>query len=284
VVVIAICLFVAGCGDNPVSNGENDSNGEQLVLAWAQHSSGYWQVRADYIDEPVTMLSGSIFASPVPSLESVEFNGHSFTGEDVASYEAGFVAFGDWAADPIAISSGFDAITVAVATTLGEVEGALALPDTIASLQVSEADTIDIGESLGVWWGGSDADFYRFSLSYQYVIPDSGVFFTWVDSLVVGESIAVDGAFFAWDGEVTWVDVTPINGPLPRVGVNANMSGSGSGFLHYANKWQSFPLGIAVGDGLSRDEGVSGRRHCREDVLPTERMVAARLMSVGVIE
>jgi hypothetical protein len=276
------CVVVSGCDNG--TTGPDDCDPEQIIFAWAQHAAGYWDERSDYVEEPITWMNGFVLADPVPVLQHVTINEQSFSGNEIAFYDFGYAYFGYFNSNELAIYSDFDPISVAIGTSAGQVEGTLALPDTIASLASSE-QSIELGESLTISWDGSSADFYTVWLDYEYVASESlGLHWTSKDTVVSGESATIDGSFFAHDGVIRFIEVTPTNGPFPEAGAHSNMSGSGRGFLYYASRWQSFPVGITVGAGLPRLEADRHRIHSREGKLGAGQLIAERLIQCGAVE
>jgi len=135
---------------------------------------------------------------------------------------------------------------VEVSTSLGDVSGTVDLPVDPAGVSYSDTAQIALGEDLTVSWSGGDADFYFFELEYEY---DFG--WDYFDTLTVGTSVTIDGAFFAHDGLIDNVDIQPINGPAPIAGSTGNMSGDGTGFLFHIIEGVWDDPDIQVGAGLS---------------------------------
>jgi hypothetical protein len=146
-------------------------------------------------------------------------------------------------------ASYFDQFVIEVNTSFGSIGGKVSLPDTIVSYSLNCGDTIELGESITISWSGSEADFYYFISDYTY-INDSGYNRDYTDSFVNAQSITFDSGFFAYDGQFVIRVIDPINGPVPRPGAVANMSGGGTGFLYCANKLKTVSDTVVIGDGF----------------------------------
>lgn len=237
----AVCLSLCSCGD---SENPCECSGEGTVtVVWAYHS-GDWRVTHESRDEQ-TWVNGVVLADALPTLHSVVLNDEEFSGSSYWSYFPGYISFGAWD-HPIVIYSGFDQIDVAVHMSVGTAAGTVSLPDEITDLEFSESESLDLYEALTVSWPEQDADFYYFSLDYEW-----GDFeYADVETFVSGNSVTIDGSFFSHDGIIWSVWVQPNNGPLPRLGATGNMSGYGSGYLYYSSEPYWADASIQVGDGL----------------------------------
>ena len=134
-------------------------------------------------------------------------------------------------------------------TSHGQLQGTISYPDTITALTLSEYDTLQIGQSLTVSWPGSEADFYYISLSYSWRDDDSNWRYTYIDTFAAGHSITFPGSIFSYNGEIYWIRVQAMSGPLPAAGSAGNMSGDGSGFLYYYGQSVYHNTWIIVGSG-----------------------------------
>ncbi len=241
-VSFATCLFICSCGNT--SNPCECTPGSAITVAHAQYfegdSPGTGIPRSEHV-----VLGGLIAADPLPALWSVTLNGEEFDDPRCWAYRDGYITFGS--TDPfIVIHSGLDPVEVVLATSAGEVSGVQQLPEAVTQLQFSEAETLQLGEPLTVSWIEGAADLYHLYVVYEWGDRQ----YTFIDTLVSGSSVTLDGSFFIHDGIIWEVEVETMNGPMPRPGATGNMSGYGTGYLYYSREWESIQAEIQVGEGL----------------------------------
>ncbi len=117
-------------------------------------------------------------------------------------------------------------------------------------MTTSVEDTLELGEPLTISWSGSNADFYEVSLSYDWQEDDNWGY-KYIDTSVVSNSVTFRGSIFTHNGEIGYIRIQPINGPLPEAGTTGNMEGDGSGFLYYFDYNNGIRFNdIIVGSGV----------------------------------
>jgi hypothetical protein len=127
----------------------------------------------------------------------------------------------------------YNPLTIEVTTSLGEVQGSVALPDTITSFDVSPGSPV-VGEAITLSWSGGQWDFVHLSGAYSY-FEQYQYYYVVLDTFVSGNSITYPDSMFLYPGTVWIYDILTYNGPYPEVDSLGNMTGDGSGFLYYIN-------------------------------------------------
>lgn len=239
--LVAVCVSVCSCGD---SQGPTECSQENMVtLVWAYYddSGGFAQDPRD----GATWVSGEVVADPLPAPLSVAVNDCEYSGLDYWHYDHGFISFGSHDED-IVVYSELDSLDVVVRTSAGTIAGQVSLPSEIMQLELSESETLGLGESLTISWPPDDADFCYVEFCYERA--NSG--YEYVETTVAGNTLIIYGSFFHSDGMIWYVSVWPVNGPEPQTGSTGNMFGYGSGYLYYSRSGYTVSDPIQVGDGL----------------------------------
>lgn len=224
----------------------------QVLFFYAYHNDFYWDTHIDdvvYVEN--TTGRGVVFADPTPSFEYYKMGTSTYSGDDFFEYYPGYLSFGDFSdyVDARLISN-FNPLNIEVKTSLGKLSGSIALPDTIVSLTLSEYDTLELGQSFTISWSGSNADFYAVYGFYEWIDNDGSRHYEDLNDFVVGNSITYPGSVFLHNGEIRYIRVQPMNGPMPGAGSEGNMSGDGSDFLYYQVKQKAYDESdIIVGTG-----------------------------------
>jgi hypothetical protein len=255
--LLGALLFAGGCGESPC---ESESV-YAVTYVWT-YQGPYPAVRP----QDGTHASGIISADPLPAFESVSMNGEELSGP-CEYLDWCILSFG-----PCHFDSEPDPIAISVRTSLGNVSGAVHVPEVLTAIELSEEDTLGIGESLTMSWPGHEADFYWITLRYDW-----GSGSTDIDTLASGASVTFDGSLFYRDGEIRNVMVQPHNGPVPRPGAVGNMCGVGSGYLYCAGDGFFYDGTIQVGAGVPRSDRRPIGRVSHEEPATAERIVARAL-------
>ena len=151
------------------------------------------------------------------------------------------------------ITSNFTPLSVEVKTSLGTLNGSINLPDSIESLTLSEYSTLNLGQPFTITWTGSNANFYSVYCDYRWKDNNGNWQSADLNDFVSGNSITYPGSVFIHNGEISYIRVQPMNGPMPGVGAKGNMSGDGSGFLYYnVERTRYEGENIVVGTGLGK--------------------------------
>ena len=248
--IVGIIFF--GCeGDDPTSSNGDAS---QIMFVYAEHDNYYWDEETDeQVFQENTTGWGVIFGDPLPEFTHLKLGESIFSGDVYSEIYPGYIGigFGENDQAQAMITSNFTPLTVEVKTSLGTVNGTVSLPDTITTLTLSEYDTLQIGESFTVSWTGSNAEFYSVYCDYEWVDENGNWHWEDLKEFVTGNSITYAGSIFSHNGEIDYIRVQPMNGPLPEEGAVGNMSGDGSGFLYYMADRIYYDDGvIIVGSGM----------------------------------
>lgn len=248
-VLLFISLLIWNC-DNST---DTETIISQVLFFYADHDNYYWSEQVqEVVNVENTSGGGVIFADPLPSFENFKMGASTYSGDEYFNYYPGYLSFGEFNSDAdVVIFSDLNPLEIEVNTSLGKLNGSIALPDTIESLSLSEYDTLELGRSFTISWSGSDADFFSVNCDYEWVDGDGN--WQWVDlgEFVSGTSITYPGSIFAHNGVIEYIRVEPINGPMPGAGSKANMTGDGAGFLYYFVNQRYYEEDIiVVGTGL----------------------------------
>lgn len=246
--IVGIAFF--GCeGDDPTgSNGD----ASQIMFVYAEHDNYFWDENDDKVFLENTSVGGVVFGDPMPEFVHLKLNETFFSGDNYSEIYPGYISFGNFDNDEqTMITSNFSPLDVEVKTTIGTVNGTISLPDTITILTLSEYDTLQLGESFTVTWSGSNADFYSVYCDYEWRDENGNWHYEGLDDFVTGNTITYPGSIFTHNGEIYYIRVQPMNGPLPEEGTAGNMSGDGRGFLYYMVDRIRYEDGdIIVGSGM----------------------------------
>jgi len=252
-IILALIVGIAffGCEEDPTgSNGD----ASQIMFVYAEHDNYYWDEQNDEeVYQENTTGWGVVFGDPLPEFTHLKLGETVFSGDEYSSVYPGYIGIGIGENDEerAMITSNFNPLDVEVKTSLGTVNGTVSLPDTITAVTLSEYDTLQLGESFTVSWTGSNAEVYSVTIEYQWVDENDNWHYEWLDEFVTGNSIAYAGSIFSHNGEIGYIRVQPMNGPLPEEGAIGNMSGDGSGFLYYISDSIYYEGGdIVVGSGM----------------------------------
>lgn len=250
-ITLLLGVFFIGCDSDDTTRSNST---EQVALVWAEHERDYYDYGPDtLINSPATFITGVILSDPLPSFDYYMAGGVTFTGDDNYTYYPGYLAFGAnfnfEYYEPILTN--YNPLNFEVKTSIGQLNGSISLPDTITSINLSEYDTLQLGEAFTVSWLGSNADFYSFNFEYEWIDEEYNWEKVWIDTFVVDNSITIPGSFFQYNGETDYIRIKPMNGPYPKNGAIGNMSGDGTGFLYYENESTRYEDDeIIVGSGL----------------------------------
>lgn len=234
-------LTLSGCSD-PASGNGNDT---QIFLVWAGVNDYYYNdSTGEEIENTLsTEIQGVVLANPLPSFDYFKIGDTQFNTS--SNYDQGYLSFQN---DILGVEN---PLLFEGKTSLGKVSGSISLPDTIKAISVNNQE-IQIGQSIMLSWNGSNANFYRVSGEYEWRDVNSNWHYISLDTLITENSVTYDGSIFSYDGVVYIYVVIPINGPFPQEGATANLSGAGTGFLYYENKYFYAYMDIQVGTGLSK--------------------------------
>ena len=92
--------------------------------------------------------------------------------------------------------------------------------------------------------------------------------YKYIDTSVVSNSITFPGSIFTHNGEIWYISIMPMNGPLPKAGAAGNMEGDGSGFLYYFDFYRGGHFSnIIVGSGIDDILTKSSQERPNEQVV-----------------
>lgn len=237
------------------SSTETETINSQVMFFYAEHRDSYWDGNTNLIiEEEIATGFGIIFSDPIPSFEYYKLGDITYSSEDYYDYFPGYLRFGPLENNTNEmITTNLNPLSLEVKTSLGKLTGSIELPNRIDSLILSEYSNLPLGEPFTINWTGSDADFYNVYCSYSWIDDDENWHNTNLNDFVSDDSITYPDSIFIHNGEIAYIRVIPMNGPLPKAGAKGNMSGEGSGFFYYnIEEARHDGESIIVGSGLGK--------------------------------
>ncbi len=227
----ALGFSLTNC-DNTTSTVKTES--AQIVFIYAQHNTVYWD-EENYTVTPRanTEAFGVLFADPLPEFEYFVAGDSIIRGGDKIEYLPGYIIFGLTDDFEFRIFDNLSPLKVEVKTSAGKLNGEISLPDSFVSINLSEKDTLQLGQPFTISWQGGSADFYSVSCNYEWLDENRNWQYTDLDTFVTGNSITYPGSVFNHSGRISYISIQAMNGPFPNPGARGNMTGDGSGFLYY---------------------------------------------------
>lgn len=253
-VMVAILsgLLISACDSEDAEN-KTESKDSQRFYIFLDYQDSYWVYPTGSVKGPFTSVRGYLIANPLPKVLDVQVNDTSVFNE--YKYFPGQIIFSGYSPsseedDPLIRYTG-PRHTVVAKTTFGEVRGEVDRPEGIPVIQVSETESLKLGEELTITWTKSKADFYYVMIFYPNVVnPGDFLFPNVVDTVVSEQTVTLPKNFFPYDGYISNITVTPINGPDGKVGSKGNLNGVGSGYLYYSGYNGYLGLRLTVGAGF----------------------------------
>jgi hypothetical protein len=213
-VVILMGGLMVGCGSDSDSVTGGQQSTSQMVLLWIYYNSDT-TVNAD----------GVVMADPVPDLNYIKLGDSTFTGRDYYYFDFGYLYF-----STPSVYGATDPVAAEMSSTAGKMNGSLPFPGYINNVTVS-ADTIPTGGSVTLSWTGNTG--YALIHTYcEYYDLQNNYHSVSTDTAVSGQSCTFDLSFVPQNGRFRISSVSSFNGPKPEAGAAANMSGSGTGWVH----------------------------------------------------
>lgn len=253
-VIVAILSsgLISAC-DSDDSESITNSTASQRFYIFLQYQKSYWVYPTGSVPGPFTSVSGYLIANPLPKVLDVQVNDTSVFNE--YKYFPGRIVFAGVSPsseenDPLLRYTG-PKHTFVAKTSFGQVSGEISKPDSITVIQVSETESLKLGEELNLTLTGSSADFYHIMIFYPNVVnPGEFLFPNVVDTIVSTKNVIFPKNYFPYNGYISNITVTPINGPDGKVNSKGNLKGVGSGYLYYSGQRTELGLRITVGAGF----------------------------------
>jgi len=231
----------------------DNEKGSQAALVFVQHY--YTGRRApDWVRVKIPSIwaNAEITGDPLPEIKEIGIAGIEFNSTDHFHYDQGIVYFSSenriWA-DSVAEPK-FDPLRIKISTDLGEITGSITVPDTIRTLAIDAADTIPPGTPVTISWSGSNAGYYLVCFFHNWMEDEGYLLGYSRDTCVTGNSVTFPGSRFTKDGDLSEIEIYPMNGPLPEPGARPNMGGDGFGYLYLENKAIRSERFVVIGEGI----------------------------------
>ena len=251
-IVFFMIIFTVISWQCDLGEDQKETNPQAAVVFVQHYYTGRRAPTWERIYIPSILVYGNLIGDPLPVIDYVQVANQKFSDPANFSYYEGGVYFTTYNriwSDSIPEPK-FAPVTIKIRTDLGEIEGSIAVPDTIETLTISAADTISLGTSITISWTGSDADYYYVYFFHNW-LEDFGYLLGYsTDTVVTTKSVTFAGSRFLKDGDISEFEVYPINGPLPVAGAEPNMAGDGYGYLYLENVTKSSDRFIVIGDGI----------------------------------
>lgn len=256
----------------------NDGDSISAIMFVKHYDTGRRAPDWDVIHVPSVWVGGDISGSQIPEIDSLKIADIIYTGSEYLNYNQGDVHFSlgtrIWS-DSIPAPH-FDPLSIKIFTDNGELCGSITVPDTIESLTISAPDTVSTGTALTIFWTGSDADYYIVAYYHNWM-PDE---WTWLgysrDTVVTTESVTFDSTYFIYNGDISYIEVIPFNGPFPEAGVEGNMDGDGHGYLFCENQSIESDRTIVIGEGINFSF-FKGKKNMSTETMSVHEIIKKRL-------
>ncbi|MCA0448074.1 MAG: hypothetical protein LCH54_17790 [Bacteroidetes bacterium] len=257
--LILLSGFISACDPND-SESKPESKPSQIFYVFLDYEDSYYVYPTGLVRGQFSSVYGYLIANPLPKVLDVQVNDTSVFNE--YKYFPGRIQFvGDSPSseesDPLIRYTG-PKHTVFAKTTFGEVTGTVYRPEGEPIIQISVTGSLKLGEEVTISWTGTTADFYYVRVNYPNVKHPGDILFpSIVDTIVSNNSVILPKTSFIYDGNITYVSVTPINGPDGKEKSKGNMNGDGSGFLYYSGNSGGLRADITVGAGFPGFQAMS---------------------------
>lgn len=208
-----------------------------------------WEV----VSVPGVYLYGRLSGSRFPEFDHLQIGDLILRGSEYYENQHGYVHFSSYHRvwqDSIAEPK-FDPLSVTIASDLGSLTGSITVPDTLLSLTVDAPDTIPLNTPLTISWSGGNADYYMLVYFHDWMEGDFGWLGNTRDTMVTDSAVTFDSTYFTKNGSISYIEVYPVNGPVPRPGSAPNMTGDGAGFLYMENREIRSDRVIVIGEGIT---------------------------------
>ena len=279
--ILLIIMLIYGCEESTTT--ETEESVTQVLFFYAFHADSYWDSSTqEPVMEKNTSGGGVIIADPMPTFEYFKMGEETFSDEDYSHYLPGYIVFGDFSLNNnTLITSNFSPLNVEVKTSLGLVTGSVNLPDVIDLISLSEYDTLALGEPFTINWTGSNADFYNVNCYYRWINNEGNTESADLQEFVTGNSITYPGSEFMHNGEISFVYVQPVNGPLPIEGAEGNMTGDGNGFLYYNINGTGYDgENIVVGTGNNNFPKIAFEIEAKQQLDKNRKTLEKRIIEI----
>ncbi len=249
--LILMILFVVALFTSCEKNDENT----QAASIYISHRNKGMRVEGDnhqrvYLKN--IYLYGSLIGSPLPSMNYVQIGSIKNSDPNTFNYSEGSLYFStdetiweDQLDEPK-----FNPLKIIVSSSIGDIEGSVTIPDTIKTISINAPDQIALGTPFTVSWTGSNADYYVVEYYYQYMEEQYAMLGYSKDTVIASNSVTFAGLNFMKDGELSYFEIYPMNGPLPAAGSKPNMKGVGYGYIYTQNTGIESDKKIIVGNGI----------------------------------
>lgn len=245
IILLILCCIFIGC--DKIVTDSNESS-QFIVIYLDNHDEYYDSDSQSVIDSVYTNVYGWIDCNPYCEFQHLKLDTLIFSGKDYTYTLLGYQAFPP-DDNLIRLFSDFYQLDVELQTSLGKVNGNISLPDTIMKIELSETNNLPLSTLFTISWAGSNADFYYVACDYKY--NDNGMEYKYLADYTSDMHYTFEDSIFSFNGTISNIIVQSINGPIPKVGAEGNMSGNG--FLYYSSKFVSYNGDqINVGSGINR--------------------------------
>ncbi len=244
-ITLTLSCLLYNCSDN--SNPTIISEHHQYVIINAGHHYSYYDpITNEPVYENNTLINGRIEGNPIPDLEHVKIGDNTYLPEQIMDVLPGYLSFGYYP-KRIRIFENYDSLNIEIQTSQGKLVGKINLPYTIENITFSEEDTLELNSPFTISWDLNKADFFYVKIRYQWFDSLQTNHFEEYQEYVYENYITFPDTFFTHKGKINYLIVRPINGPLPQINSEGNMTGDGVGFLYYQNYGAHRTLNIVVG-------------------------------------
>lgn len=234
------------------NNIDDEVNTQTAIVLVKHHYSGRRAPTWNVINIPNIYVSAHLSGNPLPEVNDIRIADQHYSNPNHFIYNQGDIYYSTetniW--EDNVQEPKFNPLTIIINTNIGTIEGSITVPDTIHTITIDAPDTIVLNTPLSISWSGSNADYYHVQYYHNWMEEE----FYWLgyskDTIVQGINLVFDGSQFSKDGDISEIEITPINGPFPTKNAKANLTGQGFGFLYLQNSAIRSDRTIVIGKGI----------------------------------
>lgn len=197
-----------------------------------------------YEENSYLLFDYAIYSDPITNVNSIEVNNYDLK---IDNYRSSDNLYGYSPIYEDSLNKQIDKLKITIKTELGELKGTIEKPDTVSNVTIPKS--IQYGDDIEVSWSGN-ADYYNIYYVFRYIDENGrSKYYSDVFTYLTKKSLTISNDIFNYDGIIDYLQISPVNGPIPKNNSNGNMSGDGGGFIYYTTYDYILNNPIIVGDG-----------------------------------
>ncbi|MCK6602631.1 MAG: hypothetical protein L6Q77_12515 [Bacteroidetes bacterium] len=239
---LTLLILLTACDKESVIY--EDKANEKYAIFAERTDSVYNSDKRKWVTGDLLDVLGSLYADPIPENLAVKLNGTvAFNSVDLDGFLLSQGGSGFFENTYLAYQGG--PVHLEILTNHGKTTCTLAMPPLVTGLKITPAGkTLGPDEPLVVSWDKPDCDAVRVILEWEkrgsngHVLSSSQV-----DTILAGNSVSFPHSCFKSGGTITVLEVSGLNGKVPRLTYSGNLEGPGKGqFACTGKKVKLYPL------------------------------------------